>query len=380
MCPGSCLLCSDVNFGSVNLEEILKNGNELEVMIEHVQPQRRKSPSSCSTECVGTCLLLAPAPQSVFTEAHVPEQPVPQQEKREGEGTAGWYAYTGSPQTVFTEALMSTVQENRKESTSRDSQSSDIISSKNHTHYSTTSIRRYHIPANETMRVVLACDTMYGIWDNLPANTEHFEMDSIVGGTVKDMKRALVKNYLDLPNRVEIMVIAGINNIGAGETAEQIFHDMKQLKYVVADHSQKWGHSPASYVAFCTLILPPKFCSLYVPPNPPQPEIAMWLPPPDFKNKYDELKKLNTMILEMNEAENLKCVRMDYHGVKRLRSGKIHHKFDTRPGATPIWSETEVFSKLHFTMDMKLKLVGYITECFKNNHRIISDNSNSSNN
>ena len=107
MCPGSCLLCSDVNFGSVNLEEILKNGNELEVMIEHVQPQRRKSPSSCSTECVGTCLLLAPAPQSVFTEAHVPEQPVPQQEKREGEGTAGWYAYTGSPQTVFTEAARS---------------------------------------------------------------------------------------------------------------------------------------------------------------------------------------------------------------------------------------------------------------------------------
>ena len=263
--------------------------------------------------------------------------------------------------------------------------------------YSTTSIRRSHkgesyvcpicnevesiiIPASETRRVVLSCDTMYGIWDNLPDNTEHFEMDLIVGGTVEDMLKALVKNYLDLPNRVEIMVIAGINNIGAGETAEQIFHDMKQLKYVVADHSQKWGHSPASYVAFCTLILPPKFCSLYVPPNPPQPEIAMWLPPPDFKNKYDELKKLNTMILEMNEAENLKCVRMDYHGVKRLRSGKIHHKFDTRPGARPIWSETEVFSKLHFTMDMKLKLVGYITECFKNNHRIISDNSNSSNN
>ena len=45
---------------------------------------------------------------------------------------------------------------------------------------------------------------------------EHFEMDSIVGGTVKDMMTALVKNYLDLPNRVEIIVIAGINNIAAG--------------------------------------------------------------------------------------------------------------------------------------------------------------------
>ena len=53
------------------------------------------------------------------------------------------------------------------------------------------------IPATETRRVVLACSTMYGIWKNkLPASTEHFDMDSIVGGTVKDMMRALVKNYL----------------------------------------------------------------------------------------------------------------------------------------------------------------------------------------
>ena len=298
---------------------------------------------------------------------------------------------------MFTEALRSTkdryrVQEERKESTSRDSlctMCSDIIISKYHTHYSTTSIRRSQkgegtymcpickelesviIPATETRRVVLACDTMYGIWDNLPANTEHFEMDLIVGGTVEDMQRALVKNYLDLPNRVEIIVIAGINNIAAGETAEQIFHDMEKLKYVVDEYSKKCRHSPPSYVAFCTLILPPKFCSLNVPPKQPnQPDIAMWVPPPNFRNKYDELEKLNNMILKMNEAENLKCVRMDYHGVKRFKSGTKQHKFDTKPGAKPIWSETEVFNKLHFTMDKKLELAGHITECFKHNHKV----------
>ena len=298
-----------------------------------------------------------------------------------------WYTYTGSPQSVLTEA----VQEERKESTSRDSQSpdplectmcSDTMTFKYHTHYSTTSIRRSHkgviMPATETRRVVLACDTMYGVWDNWPANTEHFEMDSIVGGTVKDMQRALVRNYLDLPNRVEIMVIAGINNIAAGETAEQIFLDMEQLKYVVDDYSKKWRHSPPSYVAFCTLIYPPKFCSLYVPPNQPnQPDISMWVPPPNFRNKYDELNRLNNMILKMNEAENLKCVRMDYHGVKRFKSGTIQHKFDTNPGATPIWRETEVFRKLHFTMDIKLKLAEHITTCFNINSG--QSNSNSSN-
>ena len=72
----------------------------------------------------------------------------------------------------------------------------------------------------------------------------------------------------------------------------------------------------------------------------------MWLPPPNFTNKYDELKKLNTMILELNKAENLKCVRMDYHGVKRFDSGTIQHKFDTRPGATQIWKETVLTTRL----------------------------------
>ena len=159
-------------------------------------------------------------------------------------------------------------------------------------------LERVTIPATETRRVVLACSTMYGIWDHaMPANTLHFDIDSIVGGKVKDMTRALLKNYLHLPNRFEILVIAGINNIGAGEKAEAILREMQVLKEVVKDHSRKWNHTPPSYAAFCTVILPPKFCSLHVPPNPPEPEIAMWVPPPSFHNRYEELKKLNLMIL-----------------------------------------------------------------------------------
>ena len=277
---------------------------------------------------------------------------------------------------------------------------SDYVTKKYHRHYSTASLRRtglqkgegtymcdickelesVTVPANETRRVVVADSTMYGIWGEVDlASTEHFDIDSIVGGTVKDMLRPLYKNYLDQPNRVEILVIAGINNIAAGENAEDIINDMKVLKRVVDNHSKKFGHSPPSYISFCTVLLPPKFCSLNVPPiQPDEPDIAEWVPPHNFRNKYDELDKLNKMILKLNE--NLKCVRMDYHGVKRFKSGTKQHKFDTKPGVPQIWKETKVFKKLHFTMDMKLKLVGYITECFKNNHRIISDNSNSSNN
>ena len=137
-----------------------------------------------------------------------------------------------------------------------------------HQHFSTTNIRRMFIdqaameksdvkkmtymcpicselepvlfPPSETRRVVLACSTMYGIWGKkMPSNTPHFDIDAIVGGRVRDMTRALVKNYLHLPNRFEIIVIAGINNIGAGEKAEEVIKEVEELKRGVRDHSLK---------------------------------------------------------------------------------------------------------------------------------------------
>jgi hypothetical protein len=224
------------------------------------------------------------------------------------------------------------------------------------------------IPSAETRRIVLASSTLYGVWDHpMPSNTVHFDIDSIVGGKVRDMTTALKKNYLHMPNRVEVIVVAGINNIGAGEKAEQIVKEMEELKSVVNEHSSKWNHTPSSYVVFCTVILAPKFCSLYVPPSPPEPEVAEWTPPASFQNKYEEVKKLNDLIIQMNRQETLQLVRLDYHGVKRFKSGTVQHKFDNKPGATPVWREVQVFKKLHFTMENKLKIINYISNCFRGN-------------
>ena len=73
------------------------------------------------------------------------------------------------------------------------------------------------------------------------------------------------------------------------------------------------------------------------------------------------------MIIDMNTSDNLTTVRLDYIGVKRFRSGTTQHIFDNKVGATQIWREAEVFRKLHFTMDVKLKIVSKISSCFKAN-------------
>ena len=153
---------------------------------------------------------------------------------------------------------------------------------------------------------------------------------------------------------------------------EEIIKEMEVLRSVVADHTKKWKHLPLSFADFCTVIVPPKFCSLKVPDNPPEPEIAMWVPPSNFQNRYPELKKLNSLIIDMNTRDSLTTVRLDYIGVKRFKSGTTQHIFATKPGATKIWRETEVFKKLHFTTDVKLKIISKISSCFKANSERIS--------
>ena len=274
---------------------------------------------------------------------------------------------------------------------------SDTSTSRYHHHFSTADIRRMFldmkvnqegreymcpicalpepvlIPANETRRVVLSDSTMYGIWTKqVPPNTIHFDIESIVGGKVRDLKTALMKSYLHMPNRFEILVVAGLNDIGAGHKVEEIIADMKDIRQVVKEHSDRWRHEPASYVAFCTIPFAPKFCSLQVPPHPPEPEIAMWVPPANFRNRFTDMKSLVDKTLALNQEIGLTGVRFDYQGIKRFKSGHYQHIFDTKPGATPVWRETDVFRKLHFTMEKKLKMVSHITTCFRENTKRVS--------
>ena len=229
------------------------------------------------------------------------------------------------------------------------------------------------IPASETRRVVLSDSTMYGIWTKkVPKDTIHFDIESIVGGKVRNFKTALMKSYLHMPNRFEILVVAGLNDIGAGHEVEEIIADMKEIRQVVKEHSDRWHHVPASYVTFCTILFAPKFCSLQVPPHPPEPEIAMWVPPTNFRNRFAEMKSLNDKMLALNQEIGLTGVRFDYQGIKRFKSGNFQHIFDTKPGATPVWREPDVFRKLHFTMEKKMKMVTHITTCFRENAKRLS--------
>ena len=191
---------------------------------------------------------------------------------------------------------------------------------------------------------------------------------------MRDLTRALVKNVLKYSNRLEIIAIAGINNVGKNDDARSIIEEFKEMKEVVKEHSMKHKHNPPSYVAISTLILPPKFCSFSVPANVP--ELAEWVPRPGFRDRYETIKQVNLAIKAMNEEEQLSWLNLHMQGVKILKSGP-QHKYDTRPGKKAIWREKEVFNKLHFTMENKLKIVVYLQKTLKINAKRASINTTS---
>ena len=224
------------------------------------------------------------------------------------------------------------------------------------------------LPETITRRVILSSSILYNVWEQPTLQVDqHVEMEAIVGGRVRDLTRALRFLYLSQPHRLEIIAMVSINNIGEGQEPEMIIQEMKFMKELVSDHSKLHSHDSPSYVSFATCILPPKYCSFYLPKDAP--DLAEWIPKANFINRANKIGILNKMIMELNAKEKLQFVGLHMLGMKYFKSGTKQHKFDTKDGCKQIWREKEVFRKLHFTQEIKVKIVGLAFNVFKMNEK-----------
>ena len=84
-------------------------------------------------------------------------------------------------------------------------------------------------------------------------------------------------------------------------------------------------------------------------------------------NRAEQISTLNKMIKELNEGADMAYPALHMFGMKYFKSGTKQHKFDTKPGSARIWRETEVRRKLHFTKEVKQKIVSHIMSIFAHN-------------
>ena len=184
------------------------------------------------------------------------------------------------------------------------------------------------------------------------------EIDAIVGGRVRDLTRALMMLYLVNPERLEIIVIAGLNNIGDGQPVPEILHEIYELRMSVQAHTNMYEHNPPSVVSFSTLLYAPKFCSLEVPVAFPE-----WLPPPGFVNRRRDMECVNAAIKAINMGSGVNYLKMHYEGVRiDPKSGKVMHKHNP---VKPIWREGAIRKRLHLTHENKAKVATMAAKLFK---------------
>ena len=106
-----------------------------------------------------------------------------------------------------------------------------------------------------TRKVILTSSTLYNVWSYQDLKMPiHVDIESIVGGRFRDLTRALIMLYLKFPERLEILVVAGLNNIGENQAVPDILDEIVELKQVVETHSTFHGHKEPSLVSFNTVM------------------------------------------------------------------------------------------------------------------------------
>ena len=95
-----------------------------------------------------------------------------------------------------------------------------------------------------------------------------------------DLTRPLHIPYHIHPERLEMILIAGLNKIGDNHPAAEILEEIAELRTTVKVHSDIYKQQPRITVSASTLLYPPKFCFLVVPDS-----CTERMPPAGFMNR-----------------------------------------------------------------------------------------------
>ena len=159
-------------------------------------------------------------------------------------------------------------------------------------------------------------------------------------GKGRDLTRALMMQYLKYPERLEIILIAGLNNVGEGQSAPDILDELCELKETVKAHSMKHKHEEPSVVSIATVLYAPRFCALDIPKNFPE-----WFPPAGFINRRNTIECLNAPITALHKHQPVQ----------------------------PVWREFQVRRKLHLTPKYKVKVMGRVAKLFSGGLRSLGN-------
>ena len=173
--------------------------------------------------------------------------------------------------------------------------------------------------------------------------------------------------YKFLPYRIDVAVVAGINDVCHAATADRILEKMKKLKELIINHGIRFQFSKPNTVMFCQLFYPPRYCKLNC-------SIRELYTDNECLSRYRTLQiyKLNKYIKTMNNADNLPTETfLSTYGLtfrwKTQDDDELkYHTVDHIPDPhNLIWKEPQWDRKLHMSVSGKITMFEQLLKYFQ---------------
>ena len=234
--------------------------------------------------------------------------------------------------------------------------------------YYCPSCKSTHSSAQLTRRKVCLSDSMlHEFWAPKYSTTTIYEGDkahidyiTIPGGTVTDLINAWKIELFQETGPMDVLLIAGLNNLVRGYSPESILRQYDHLVQYVMYQAHKFHPEQHNTCTIGTLYYPPQLC---------------WLPsegkpPPGFRNNLSAMQYLNHEIERLNYESRLKSPNftvfglrgggkytMDVHGSWAWKD-LTHYRFGD-------WREQERCNMLHLNDSTRMKMGRWVGKFFK---------------
>ena len=220
---------------------------------------------------------------------------------------------------------------------------------------------------NTRRKVCLSSSMLHEFWAPKYSTTTIYEGDrshidyiTIPGGTVRDLTNAWKIEMFQETGPMDVLLLAGLNNLIRGDKPDTILRQYDHLVQYVMYQAHKFHPELHNTCTIGTLYYPPQLC---------------WLPsegkpPPDFRNRIDDMIYLNHEIERLNQESKLKSPNftvfglrgggkyvMDEHGSWAWRD-LTHYRFGD-------WREKERTNMLHLNDTMRMKMGRWVGKYFE---------------
>ena len=187
----------------------------------------------------------------------------------------------------------------------------------------------------------------------------HMDEICIPGATIRELKHAFQAEYSGIRRPVDVVLIAGINNVLEGQDPGRIMYEITEL------HAEVRRNQGSSF-AVCTLPFPP---CLSILPGDQRHRVKI--------EATEVLKDLNTLIREYNRAnvdgvmDVNRCPTFHTWGLRSVRSNRpdIHgprHLMEFLPAHAPgAWRELQPKNQLHLADTVRIRMGRSILRYFK---------------